>query len=426
MLTQTERRIIQGTMCAVWKGSINQYQTLIGLKKVNLLHQKAAALKNIKILHINSTKEGGGVAEILSKMVPLMESLGLNVEWHTIQGDPEFFQCTKKIHNLLQGDTNHSFSSSDLHIYEQTNKRNAAVLKRPLQEADIVFIHDPQPLSLLSHITDRKGKWIWRCHIDLSAPSSHVWAYLKKSLDLYDGSIFTMDEFAQKLSHPTYIIPPGIDPLSEKNRELDPQEIKNIYDQFKIDRNRPSLLQVSRFDRFKDPLGVIETYRLAKIKYPELQLILAGGGASDDPEGEEVLKEVKKSAAGDPDIHILVLPPNSHRTINALQRGATIVLQKSLKEGFGLTVSEALWKSKPVIGGNVGGIRLQIIDGQTGFLVATPQEAADRVEDFLQTPQLDQEYGKRGKELVREKFLITRQLQDYLTVVAEQSGLPRI
>ncbi len=231
-----------------------------------------------------------------------------------------------------------------------------------------------------------------------------------------------MEEFAQKLSPPIYIIPPSIDPFSEKNIELGSHEIKNIYFQLQIDYNQPRLLQVSRFDRFKDPLGVIETYRLAKTKHPELQLILAGGSAPDDPEGEEVLKEVEKSSEGDPDIHIIVLSPDSHRIINALQRGASIILQKSLREGFGLTVSEALWKAKPVIGGNTGGIRLQLIDGQTGFLVTSPQGAADRIEDFLQYPQLGQECGRRGKALVKEKFLITRQLQDYLRVVTDISS----
>ncbi len=398
---------------------LNQYRALLGPEKIDRLCQMAATIKNVKIVHVNSTKDGGGVAEILSQMVPLMKILDLNVQWHIIQGETGFFQCTKMFHNLLQGENSSLPSPSSLQIYEQTNKKNAATLKKVLQEADIVFIHDIQPLSLLSHFPNRKGKWIWRCHIDLSTPSEYIWQYLKKYIDLYDASIFSMKEFSQKLPHPIYIIPPSIDPLSEKNIELDSYEIKNILTKLQIDNNRPYLLQVSRFDRFKDPLGVIETYRLAKTKHPELQLILAGGGASDDPEGDKVLKEVEKSSEGDLDIHIIVLPSNSHRIINALQRGANIVLQKSLKEGFGLTVAEALWKSKPVIGGNAGGIRLQVIDGQTGFLVTTPQEAADRIEDFFQNPQLGQECGRRGKELVKEKFLITRQLQDYLVVMTD-------
>jgi trehalose synthase len=403
------------------KQNIDKYRALFGSDKIDQLHQMAAAIKAVKIVHVNSTKEGGGVAEILSRMLPLMESLDLNVQWHVIQGETAFFQCTKMFHNLLQGENNFLPPPSWLQIYEQTNKRNAAALKEALQEADIVFIHDPQPLSLLSHFPHRKGKWIWRCHIDLSTPSEYVWSYLKKYINLYDGSIFSMEEFAQKLSHPIYIIPPSIDPLSEKNIDLDAHEIKNSYLQLQINYNQPRLLQVSRFDRFKDPLGVIEAYRLAKTTHPELQLILAGGSASDDPEEDEVLKEVKKSSEGDPGIYIIILPPNSHRTINALQRGASIILQKSLREGFGLTISEALWKAKPVIGGNTGGIRLQLIDGQTGFLVTSPQEAADRIKEFLHYPQLGQECGKRGKALVKEKFLITRQLQDYLTVITDLS-----
>jgi trehalose synthase len=401
------------------KHNIDQYRTLLGPDKLDRLWQMSAGLKNAKIIHVNSTKEGGGVAEILSKIVPLMQSLGLDAQWHTIQGETDFFQCTKMFHNLLQGENSSHPPPSCFQVYEQTNKRNAADLKHVLQEADFVIIHDPQPLALLSHFPNRKGKWIWQCHIDLSTPSEWVWPYLKKYIDLYDGSIFSMKEFAQKLPHPIYIIPPGIDPLSEKNIELDSHEIKRTYDRFQIHDNQARLLQISRFDRFKDPLGVIEAYRLAKTKYPELQLILAGGGASDDPEGDEILKEVEKSSKGDPDIHIIVIPPNSPRIINSLQRGANIILQKSLREGFGLTVSEALWKAKPVIGGNTGGIRLQLIDGQTGFLVATPQEAADRIENFLQNPQLGQECGRRGKALVEEKFLITRQLQDYLTMITD-------
>lgn len=397
--------------------NINSYKKILGSEVIDELSQLASFLKNKKIVHINSTKEGGGVAEILSQMVPLTRSLGLNVHWETIKGENNFFQCTKIFHNLLQGQS--SYLSTDLlHAYEETNQKNALALKNILEDADFVFIHDPQPLALLSHFPNRKGKWIWRCHIDLSSPSEFVWQYLKKFIDLYDGSVFSLKEFAQKLSHPIYFIPPSIDPLSEKNIELDSEEIQSIFHKHKIDPTRRSILQVSRFDRFKDPLGVIEAYNLAKINYPDLQLILAGGGAIDDPEGAEVLQEVQKKAANNLDIRILLLPPTAHRTINALQRGANIVLQKSLKEGFGLTVSEALWKSKPVIGGNTGGIKLQVIDAQTGFLVGSPQEAANRIAFLLQHPDFAQKLGKNGKKLVKNKFLIIRHLKDYLSVMA--------
>ncbi|HEV7735783.1 MAG TPA: glycosyltransferase [Chlamydiales bacterium] len=399
--------------------NLETYRALIGSEAMDQLCHLAAAIKNAKIVHINSTREGGGVAEILSRMIPLMKNLGLNVEWHVIQGDADFFQCTKMFHNLLQGSHQVPPSPDLLRIYEETSKQNADRLRDVLQDADIVFIHDPQPLSLISHFPTRKGKWIWRCHIDLSSPANSILSYLKKTIELYDVCVFSMKDFAPNLSHPRYFIPPSIDPLSEKNIDLDPEEIQNTYAQFHINYNRPNLLQVSRFDRFKDPLGVIEAYRLAKRNYPKLQLILAGGGAIDDPEEAAVLKEIHASAKGDPDIHVLVLPSDAHRTINALQRGASIVLQKSLKEGFGLTVSEALWKSKPVIGGNTGGILLQVINGETGLLATTPQEAADRVHDFFQSPQLALECGIRGKALVQKKFLITRQLRDYLEVMKD-------
>jgi trehalose synthase len=240
---------------------------------------------------------------------------------------------------------------------------------------------------------------------------------LRNSIVCYDASIFSLVDFVQPLPHPTFLIPPGIDPLSEKNRELKEEEVSAVFSRFGIDPNRPMILQVSRFDYFKDPLGVIEAYRLAKKFKHGVQLVLAGGGAPDDPEGEKVLDEVKKAAVNDPDIHVLFLPSDSHRTINALQRAATIVLQKSIKEGFGLTVTESLWKHKPVIGGNCGGIRLQIINHQTGFLVNTPQGAAERIRYLLQFPSLIAELGEKGRHFVRDNFLITRHLRDYLTLI---------
>lgn len=396
---------------------LDQYRILLGSEKIDLLYTMAAPLKKAKIIHVNSTKQGGGVAEILSSLVPLMEALDLKVEWHTIQGEPDFFQCTKAFHNLLQGSHDALPSPSLLRIYEQTNEKNAVALRELLQEADVVFIHDPQPAALIAHFPTRKGKWIWRCHIDLSAPSHSIWQYLKPTIDLYDATIFSLPEFTQKLASPVYIIPPSINPFSEKSVELAAEEVKRSVAGLGIDLSRPYLLQVSRFDRFKDPIGVIEAYRLAKKRHPTIQLVLAGSSATDDPEGALVLKEVEQSAGGDPDIHIALLPADAHRTINALQRGARIVLQKSLREGFGLTVAEALWKSKPVIGGATGGIRLQIINGETGFLVATPEEAADRIDEFLENSELGQECGRKGKELVKEQFLIPRQLLDYLTVI---------
>lgn len=397
---------------------LDLYRLLLGSEVIDPLLELAGKLKGIKIVHVNSTLEGGGVAEILSKMIPLKKILGLDVDWQIVEGHKDFFRCTKMFHNLLQGQKTAPPDLALLRAYEKTNEQNAERLKKVLEDADIVFIHDPQPLALLSHLPNKKGKWIWRCHIDLSAPSMFVWEYLKKYVEQFDASIFSLREFAQKLPHPVYLIPPSIDPLSDKNIDIDTEEVRGIYRQFQIDTKRPTILQVSRFDRFKDPLGVIQSYRLAKATSPDLQLVLAGSGAVDDPEGDLVLEEVHKEAAHDPDIHVLLLPPTSHLIINALQRGADVVLQKSLKEGFGLTVSEALWKSKPVIGGNTGGIRLQVIDQETGFLVKTPEAAATHITYLLRNPPIAQEMGCKGKKLVKEKFLITRHLLDYLTVMA--------
>ncbi|NOY06444.1 MAG: glycosyltransferase [Chlorobi bacterium] len=396
--------------------TLDAYEPIVGRDVIDQLFQIAAPLKGMKIVHVNSTRVGGGVAEILNKMIPLMNALGLKAQWEIITGTSEFYQCTKNFHNALQG--NHVvIPETQLREYEEVNARCAEELRGTLEGADIVIIHDPQPAALIKHFTNRKGKWIWRCHIDASKPYRPVWKYLRNNVEDYDASVFSLAAFAQPLPHPTYLIPPSIDPLTEKNIDLEPEEIATVYDEFGIDPARPMILQVSRYDRFKDPLGVIEAYRLAKKFTPTLQLVLAGGGASDDPEGAVVLEEVKLAGRDDPDIKVLDLPPDAHRTINALQRASDIVLQKSIKEGFGLTVTEALWKSKPVIGGNTGGIKLQVINHHTGFLVNTPEGAAHRIRYLLHNPDEMKEMGKKGKEFVRENFLLTRHLREYLTLM---------
>jgi len=396
---------------------LKPYEEFVGTEIVYELSQMARVLNGIKVLHINSTKEGGGVAEILTTMTRLTNGLGIKTNWEILNGSHDFYECTKQFHNTLQGFKQSSPSTQMLKVYEQINVENAERLKPMIEDADIVFIHDPQPAALINSFPSRKNKWVWRCHIDIANPHREVWKYLRRFVKQYDSSIFSLVDFVQPLPHPMYLIPPSIDPLSDKNKNLSKHEIDSVYQLFKIDPDRPMILQVSRFDRFKDPLGVIEAYRLAKKFKRGLQLVLAGGGASDDPEGEVMLKEVQSAAANDPDIHVLYLPPDAHTTINALQRAADIVLQKSVKEGFGLTVTEALWKSKPVIGGNAGGIRLQVIDGYTGFLVNTPEGAADRIRFLLQTPRLVQEIGDRGHEFAKDNFLITRHLRDYFTVM---------
>lgn len=394
---------------------LDQYAKVAGDDVVDRLRQLAAPLRGMKVVHVNSTREGGGVAEILDRLIPLMRELGLDAGWHVIAGDGEFYRCTKGFHNGLQG-KQVGISETQLRHYEEINVQNAESLRDVLQNADVVFIHDPQPAALLRHFPGRKGKWIWRCHIDLSRPYRPIWKYLRDFITEYDASIFSLPEFAQPLPHPVYLIPPSIDPLSEKNMDLEQEEIDSVYDRFDLDPERPFLLQVSRFDRFKDPLGVIQAYKLARTFMP-FQLVMAGGSATDDPEGDIVLEEVRNAAMDDHDIHILILPSDSHRTINMLQRAADLVLQKSIREGFGLTVTEAMWKGKPVIGGDVGGIRLQVINHHTGFLVRTPEGAALRIRYLFHHKDKLEEMGRKAREFVLENFLLTRHLREYLTLI---------
>jgi len=394
---------------------IAAYRAVTSANVIHQLEQLAMPLRGAKVLHINSTKEGGGVAEILHKLIPLKQALGIEADWEIITGNQDFYQCTKGFHNALQG-MHQSIPDKLLQNYEKTNQQNGEKLRAKLQEADFVFIHDPQPAPLLQYTPLRKGKWIWRCHIDVSKPYREVWKYLREWIFPYDASIFSLPEFAQPLPHPQYIIAPSIDPLSDKNCPLPKHEIQGVYTQFNLDPDLPMVTQISRYDRFKDPLGVIEAYKLAS-KLTPLQLVLAGGGASDDPEGEVVLNEVRQAANGVPNIHILLLPADANRTINALQRASDIILQKSIKEGFGLTVSEGMWKGKPVIGGDTGGIRLQVINHYTGFLVRTPEGAALRTRYLLHRRDKLTEMGMRARRFVRENFLITRHLQEYLTLM---------
>ncbi|AFM24065.1 glycosyltransferase [Desulfomonile tiedjei] len=396
--------------------TIQDYAAVTGQDVINHLWQLAQPIQGMKVVHVNSTRIGGGVAEILTKLVPLKKELGIDARWEVIAGNDRFYECTKNFHNGLQG-KEVPLSDTLLAAYEEVNKDNAEEMRSVLEEADIVFIHDPQPLPLLEWCPNRKGKWIWRCHIDLSHPHRPVWKYLRKYVLGYDASIFSLPDFAQSLPHNLYLVAPSIDPLSEKNMDLDAKEVLKTQLQFGIDPERPMVLQVSRFDRFKDPVGVIQAYRLAKTFVPSLQLVLAGGGATDDPEGEAVLSQVRAVAHDDPDLYILLLAPDAHRTINALQRAADIVIQKSVREGFGLTVTEGLWKAKPVIGGNTGGIRLQVLNHHTGFLVSTPEGAALRIRYLLKRPEKIYEMGRKAREFVRENFLITRQLKEHLSLM---------
>jgi len=395
--------------------SLEDYSRIVGENVIDQIHQLARILKGAKVIHVNATREGGGVAEILHWLIPLKAQLGLDVSWEVIKGEQAFYECTKNFHNALQG--NHvPIPDSLLRVYEETNRQNVEELREKLELADFVFIHDPQPAPFLRFCPKRKGKWIWRCHIDVSRPYRPVWKYLRDFVVGYDASIWSLSQFAQPLPHPTYLIPPSIDPLSEKNMDLPVHEIEAVREKFNLNSERPVVVQVSRFDRFKDPVGAIQACRLAK-NYTPFQLVLAGGGAADDPEGERVHRQVMDAADGDPDIHVLLLPPDAHRTINALQRLSDIVLQKSTREGFGLTVTEAMWKGKPVIGGDTGGIRLQVINHHTGFLVSTPEGAANRIRYLLKHRSIMAEMGQKARRFALENFLLTRQLREYLTLM---------
>ena len=388
---------------------ISQYSGISPKGDLILLKRLGDKLAGKSFLHVNSTKEGGGVAEILHRMMPILDELGIKARWEVIEGDEQFFDVTKKIHNALQGNQEKITKKMWQHHFE-VNKKNVDIMQ--LDDVDAALIHDPQPAPLIEF--KKSGRWIWRCHIDVSNPMKEVCNNLFRYCRKYDAAIFSVARFARAMGIDEFIIPPSIDPISEKNIELSNTEIHETLKTFGIP-DRPMVLQVSRFDRFKDPTGVIKAFRIAR-KYNDCILILAGSPATDDPEGELVLNEVKEYVSGDPDIHILLLPPFSDRQINALQRAATVVLQKSLKEGFGLTVAEAMWKGKPVIGGAVGGIPLQIVHGITGFLVHSIEGAAFRIRQFLNNPEMSKRMGERGKEHIRQHFLITRQIRDYLSI----------
>jgi len=395
--------------------SLAAYEPIVGHAVIRQLRTLGEKLNGLHVVHLNSTSEGGGVAEILAWMVPLMRELGIAAEWKVIRGTPAFFSVTKAIHNGLQGKPV-NLTRRDWETYYMVNAENCRDLGDSLESAEIVVFHDPQPAPLLALCPNRKGKWIWRAHIDISRPSRPVWKTLRAIVERADASIFSMAQFAQALPHPQLIIAPAIDPLSEKNIDLPQNELEEVRGRFGLDPDRPLLVQISRFDRFKDPVGVIQAYRLVKKVIP-VQLVLAGGGATDDPEGKEILDEVREAAGEDPDVHVLLLPPDAHRTVNALQRLADVIIQKSTREGFGLTVTEGLWKGKPVIGGDVGGIQLQVINDYTGYLVNTPEGAAHRIRFLLHHRDKMTQMGVMAKEFVRANFLLTRHLRDYLTLM---------
>jgi trehalose synthase len=395
--------------------TLDDYAPIVGEEVVGQLCRLAEHLQGRRFVHINSTAVGGGVAEILTRAVPLLNQLGLETTWEVIMGDPAFFEVTKAFHNGLQG-FKVNLTPAMLEHYRQVNRENA---RRFSWEADVVLVHDPQPASLIEVLRPQARRWVWRCHVDVSRPNLVVWRFLREIVARYDASVFSMPQFAQNLPHPQYLIRPSIDPLSEKNRELTPEEIQAVLSRLGIVKDKPLILQVSRFDSFKDPVGVIQAFRLVR-RHTPCRLVLAGGEATDDPEGPHILAQVQEAAQGDPDIQVLLLPSDAHHEINALQRAADIIVQKSTREGFGLTVTEAMWKGKPVIGGAVGGIVQQLRDYQTGFLVHSPEGCAFRIRYLLHRPEMARRMGQTAREFVRHHFLITRHIKDYLTLMILQ------
>ena len=388
---------------------LSDYAAFIGFQAIDELKILADRLKGKRVLHVNSTAVGGGVAEILNRMVPLMNELGIETRWEVVKGGDAFYAVTKKIHNALHGDSP-AFHEADFSAFLEVQAQN--LNEMPLDE-DIVFIHDPQPVGLVERKAKLHNRWIWRCHVDVSSPDPAAWTFLKPFIENYDKAVFSAPSFSQKLSIPQVLISPSIDPLSEKNREMLPEEVLGIMRRLDIPLDKPLITQVSRFDRLKDPLGVIEAFKRIQ-PYVDARLLLVGGGATDDPEGMEVFMEAKNAAAEDEDIRILLLPPTSHSEINAIQRASTIILQKSLKEGFGLTITEALWKGKPVIASAVGGIPLQITHKYSGILTHSIDGTAYWLKQLLHDPASAKHLGENGREHVRQNFLLTRHLRDYL------------
>ena len=393
------------------RATLDEYAGLLGTAEVDELRAFAKPLCGRPIQMVNSTRVGGGVAEILNRLIPLAEELGLTIRWDIMKGDAEFFEVTKAFHNALHGGPYHH-RPENFEIFLSRTEQNKA---RLAFDAEFTVIHDPQPVGLIEARHEHSGHWIWRCHIDLSRPNMDVWTFLQNFVSRYDGAIFSSPAFSRQLPLPQYLFYPSIDPLSVKNCDLEPEFVAEVLARYQIDQARPILTQISRFDRLKDPVGVIRAYRIVK-RDVDCQLVLAGGGADDDPEGAAVLAEVKNEAGTDADIHILELPQWAPREVNALQRASTIVLQKSLREGFGLTVAEALWKRKAVVASAVGGIPAQVIHKHTGMLAHSIEETAYQIRFLLSHPEIAVKLGEQGHEHVKENFLITQDLRNYLVL----------
>ncbi|MBZ5648664.1 MAG: glycosyltransferase [Acidobacteriia bacterium] len=396
---------------------LDDYEPVTGKPALDELRLIAGYLRGKTVKMVNSTAVGGGVAEMLHHLVPLLKELEVAARWEVITGGNDFFEITKGFHNALHGGE-YQLTREAREIFLMSNEQNR---ERMQFEEDFVVIHDPQPAALIRARPSSHAHWIWRCHIDLSNPHPEVWGFLRPMIEQYDAAIFSSQSFARQLAIPQYLFYPCIDPLSEKNKELDESVVRQVCDECGIDHSRPIVTQVSRFDRLKDPLGVVQAYKLAK-KYVDFQLVLAGGGAADDPEGAAVLQEVTVAANGDPDIIVLDLPPWCALEINALQRASTLIVQKSLREGFGLTVTEALWKGKPTIAAAVGGIPNQVIHNLTGVLIHSVEGCAYQIRYLLTHPEVARQLGKNGREHVKENFLVTSNLRRWLLLLQILSG----
>ena len=388
---------------------IEDYEPFIGIENVERIREKARGLKGLRVANFNSTYYGGGVAETISSLTLLMNSLGLRTEWRVIQGTADFFSITKKMHNALQGGEI-DLSGIKKEIYEQVIYENSV---RNFLEHDFVIVHDPHPLPLIEHY-EKKCPWIWRCHIDLSRPDAEMWKYLRHWIDQSDAAIVSCPEYKQEMKPPQRVFMPAINPFSIKNRQLSDKDIDERLVHYKIPTDLPLVVQISRFDPWKDPEGVVEAFKLARKKV-DARLVLLGNFATDDPEGREIFESLCACQSE----HILILTSGDDTAlVNALQTRAAVVLQKSLREGFGLTVAEAMWKGTSVIGGNVGGIRYQIENGVNGFLISSIEEAAECIVRLLKDEKLREAIGQKARETVREKFLLTRYVEQYLDLFA--------
>ena len=402
---------------ALGQRSLADYTHIVGKETIDEIRALAEPLAGKRVLHVNATAFGGGVSEILYTIVPLMRDIGLDAHWQVILGAEEFFNVTKLMHNSLQGDSQ-SITDQQWEVFQGYNAMNA----RDLEEGwDVVIVHDPQPAGLFNNASEKSRHWVWRCHIDLSTPNPSTIERLRPLIEPYEASVWHLQQYVPEgISDGVRIVPPAIDPLSPKNMAFSSEDAAFVSEQFGIDPERPLLCQVSRFDPWKDPMGVIDAYRAVREKVPDVQLALVGSMATDDPEGWDFFNRTMAHAEGDPDIKILSNVNNVGAIeVNAFQSQADVCIQKSTREGFGLTVTEALWKGRPTIGGNVGGIPLQIVDGESGYLVSSAQECADRSLEILSDPDLAKRIGKAGKEHARKNFLSPRLLRDWLKIFTD-------